>query len=242
MLYLLYPLLLQLLYNSIQAQSIYKCSPVDGSLDTYGFYVGSDNGVACVRGSKSGNLIMYMEKLAPNGDRSMSVATSKYDSATKKHIGTLYRLFPPGPKRKFISKTKPGFISLKFEDNERIQMVLKPNGLAWVPADIRAITGCAQESPQLFLDVMDQQSRQSTKMMVCAMSANRGSDYNAVYGFGLRPASTIGLEPFIFLGKSKNAITPSGPLNIAAKLFDVCLRTDCRSCAAGYKALTLTNN
>ena len=242
MLYILYLFLLQTFFSVIKSQSIYRCSPIDGALDTYGFYVGSDNGMACVRGDNSGNLIMYMEKMRPSGDRSIAVATSQYDSGSGKYKGTFYRLYPPGPKRKFVSKTQPGFISLKFDDNERIEMVLKPNGMAWVPADIRVVTGCAQESPQLLLDVMDQQSRQSTKMMLCAMSANSGSGFNAVYGFGLRPASTIGLEPFIYLGRSKNAITPSGPLDIDAKLFDVCLRTDCRSCAAGYKALMLASN
>ena len=241
MIYLLYLVISVLLYEMTQAQFIYKCSPVDGALDTYGFYVGADNGVACVYGSESGNLIMYMEKMAPSGERSIAVATSNYDNDTKKYIGTFYRLFPLGPKRRFNSKTQPGFIALTFDDNERIEMVLKPNGLAWVPADIRVVTGCAQESPQLLLDVMDQQSRQTSKMILCVMSSNDESGYNAIYGFGLKPASTVGLEPFIFLGESNNAITPSGPLNIAAKLFDICLRTDCRSCSSGYKALTLTS-
>lgn len=230
-----------LYFQNVHGQLIYKCSPLDGSLDTYGFYVGADNGVACVHGASSGNLIMYMEKMSPDGDRLMSVAASKYDESQKKNVGILYPLFPSGPKRSFVSETQPGFIKLKFEDNEIIEMVLKPNGLAWVPADIRSINGCAQESPQLVLNVMEQQSRLSTKMIFCAMKANDNSGYNAVYGFGLRPTSTVGLEPFFALGESKKDINPMGPLDITANLFDVCLRADCRSCGAGYKVLTLSN-
>lgn len=230
-----------LFYKTIQAQSIYKCSPVDGSLDTYGFYLGSDNGVACVRASNTGELILYMEKMTPSGDRSIAVATSKYDLTTNRQVGTLYTLFPPGIKKKFTAQAQPGFISLRFENNEIIEMVLKPNGLAWVPADVRSVTGCAQDSPQLLLNVMDQQSRQTSKMIVCAMSANADSGYNAVYGFGMRPVPTVGMEPFFYLGRSKNSITPGGPLNIVAELFDICLRTDCRSCASGYKSLTITS-
>ena len=50
MLYILYLLLLQTFIGTIKSQSIYKCSPVDGALDSYGFYVRSDNGNNCVRG------------------------------------------------------------------------------------------------------------------------------------------------------------------------------------------------
>lgn len=228
-------------FRFINSQSIYKCSPLDGTLDTFGFHVGSDSGVACVYGNGTDKMVMYLEKMLPTGERRISVAATKFSQTRKQHVGHLYRLFPAGPKSEFTVKSAPGFLVLNFGDGESIEMTLKPNGLAWVPADIRQVSGCAMETPQIFLDVMDQNTMQKSKMMLCAMGHNPGSGYEALYGFGMRSSPTIGMEPFIFLGQNLSPIVPSGPVNVIASIMDVCLRPDCRLCSAGFKSLTLSN-
>ena len=230
-------------------QDIYKCSPGTGALDTYSFSVGTTNGVACVkrsrRSSDKGTILMYIDKLTASGERKIAVATSKFDSLQGKFIGTMYRLYPPGPKKPFTMITSAGFLSIDFENgsgsSSSIIMTLKPNGIAWVPADIRLLNGCAMETPQLYMDVMDQTTMQHSKMMLCAMSSKLGEGYDSMYGFGMRMSQTIGMESFFFLGKSKTPIYPTGPLNIKAKLMDVCIRSDSKLCCSGFTKLTLSN-
>lgn len=237
---ILLPLVFSLL-SLVYCQTIFKCSPVNGSLETYSFNLGSDSGIACVYGQGTENMIMYVEKLQPSGERKIGVAATKYSAKLQNQVGHMYSLFPPGPKRRFTARTQPGFIVMDFGDGESIELNLRPDGLAWVPADIRQISGCAMETPQIFMDVLDQKTMQNSKMMLCAMGHKPGSGYKALYGFGMRSNQSIGMEPFIFLGQSINPIIPSAPLNIIANLFDVCIKADCKQCAAGYKSLTLSN-
>lgn len=222
-------------------QAIFKCSPVDGALETYSFNLGSDSGIACVYGQGTGNMIMYVEKMLPTGERKIGVASTKYSEKKQQHIGHMYPLYPPGPKRRFTVRSQPGFIVMNFGDGESIELNLKSRGLAWLPADIRQISGCAMETPQIFLDVLDQKSMQHSKMMLCAMGHKPGSGYKALYGFGMRSSLSIGMESFIFLGQSINSIVPSAPLNIIATIMEVCIRPDCKQCASGFKSLTLSN-
>jgi hypothetical protein len=224
-----------------KAQSIFKCSPIDGSLDTFAFNSGSDSGVACVHGSGTASMVMYIERLSPDGERKMAVAATKFNKKTKRHEGTLYRLFPPGPKKEFTARSKPGYISLNFGDGLKIDLGLKPNGLAWIPADIRQLSGCAMETPQLMMSVLDQRTSQTSKMMLCAMTHKAGSGYGALYGFGLRPSPNVGMDPFFFLGTTINPITPTGPINVVANAMDVCTKSDCKLCTMGFKSLTLSN-
>lgn len=233
--------LLFFIFEFVGTQSIFKCSPIDGSLETYSFNVGSDTGIACVAGNGTDKLVIYMEKMLPSGERKMAVAATKFSRITKHHVGNMYRLFPPGPKREFTIKSAPGFIVLNFGDGDSIELTLKPNGLPWVPADIRQVTGCAMETPQIFLNVIDQPTMQHSKMMLCAMGHNPGSGYEALYGFGMRSSPTIGLEPFLFLGQSLSPIVPNGPLNLIANVMEICLRPNCRHCTVGFKSLTLSN-
>ena len=91
----------------------------------------------------------------------------------------------------------------KFDDNEQDWngFETKQDGLGY-----QQIFNCHRmrsESPQLLLDVMDQHSRQSTKMMLCAMSANSGFWIQRSLWIPVYVASTIGLETFIYLGKVK---------------------------------------
>jgi len=230
-----------LIFKLVRSQSIFKCSPIDGSLETYSFHVGSDTGVACVAGNGTNKMVIYMEKMLPTGERKMAVAATKFSKASKQHVGKMYRLFPPGPKREFTINSAPGFIVLNFGDGDSIELTLKPNGFPWVPADIRQVTGCALETPQIFLDVMDQSTRQHSKMMLCAMGHNPGSGYEALYGFGMRSSPTIGMEPFFFLGQSLSPIIPNGPVNLIANVMEICLKPNCRLCTAGFKSLTLSN-
>ncbi len=227
----------------IRGQSIYKCNPSSGALDTFSFNVGSDNGVACVTRIKKNTkkILLYVDKLTPSGDRTINVATSKYDSSRGLFVGNLYRLYPSGPKRPFTLTTTPGYINIKFDDGETLEMVQKPDGIAWVPADIRFVSGCAIETPQLFMDVMDQPTLQHSKMMLCAMSTQPGSGYDSMYGFGLRISQSVGMEPFFFLGKMNSPIQMSGPINIKSKLSEVCLRSDCQQCGYGYRSFALSN-
>lgn len=225
----------------INSQSIFKCSPIDGSLETFAFHVGSDNGVACVSGNGTDKMVIYIEKMLPTGERKIAVAATRFSRTRRKHVGHLYRLFPAGPKREFTVSSAPGFLVLNFGDGESIELTLKPNGIAWTPADIRQVNGCAMETPQIFLDVMDQATMQHSKMMLCAMGHNPGSGYEALYGFGMRSSPTIGMEPFFFLGQSLTPIVPNGPVNLIANIMDVCLRPDCRLCTTGFKSLTLSN-
>jgi hypothetical protein len=225
----------------MRAQSIFKCSPIDGSLETYSFHVGSDTGIACVAGSGTDKMVIYMEKMLPTGERKMAVAATKFNKSRKRHVGKMYRLFPPGPKREFTINTAPGFIVLNYGDGDSIELNLKPDGLPWVPADIRQITGCAMETPQIFLNIVEQSTMQRSKMMLCAMGHNPGSGYEALYGFGMRSSPTMGMEPFFFLGQSISPIVPSAPVNIIANIMEICMRPDCSLCSAGFKSLTLSS-
>lgn len=229
------------IFKFIKAQSIFKCSPIDGKLETYSFNIGSDTGVACVAGNGTDKMVIYLEKMLPTGERKMAVAATKYNVNRKQHLGKMYRLFPPGPKREFTTTSAPGFIVLNFGDGDSIELTLKPNGLPWVPANIRQVTGCAMETPQMFLDVIEQPTMQRSKMMLCAMGHNPGSGYEALYGFGMISSPTIGMEPFFFLGQSLSPIVPYGPVNLIANIMEICLRPDCRLCAAGFKSLTLSS-
>ena len=192
-------------------------------------------------GNGTDKMVFYIDKMLPTGERKMAVAATQYNISRKRHEGKMYHLFPPGPKREFSTTSTPGFIVLNFGDGELIELNLRPNGIPWIPADIRQVTGCAVETPQIFLDVIDQPTTQRTKMMLCAMGHNPGSGYEALYGFGMRSSPTIGIEPFFFLGQSLSAIVPYGPVNLISNIMEICLRPDCRLCAAGFKSLTLSS-
>lgn len=230
-----------LLLSAARSQTIFKCSPVDGALDTYSFTMGSDSGVACVRGGgAASDIVLYLEKMTPDGTRKMAVGAARYDADEQRHEGHMYRLFPAGPKQPFTLRAVPGFLQLHFEDGPEVTLNLRPDGLPWVPADMRAITGCAMDTPQLLLDVQDEHTRLSSRAMLCALGAQPGEGYEALYGFGLRPASPVGWEPFFFLGQSTSPLLPAGPLNIIASVMDVCMRPDCRHCRASVRSLTLS--
>lgn len=227
----------------VQGQSIFKCSPSTGDLDTFSFNVGSNNGVACVtrRKNHTKKILLYIDTMSPSGGRKIAVAASKYDKSQGLYTGNFYRLYPPGPKRPFTMTISSGFIRINFANGKVIEMTQKPDGLAWVPADMRMLSGCANESPQLFMNLMDQTSMQNSKMMLCAMSSLSNGEFDALYGFGMRMSQTIGMEPFFFIGKAKPAIHPSAPINLTTKVMDICLRIDCKLCGPGFRSLTLSN-
>lgn len=229
-----------LIFKIAASQTLFKCSPIDGSLDTYSFVSGSDNGVACVRGNGRNDLIFYIEKLATNGLRKIAVGTAKYDDMKGFHTGHLYRLYPPGPKVAITMNSTPGYIQLNFVGGSSITMDLKPDGFAWNPVDIRLVSGCAIETPQLLLNVHNPKTNAYAKSMLCAMNTQPGASYNAIYGFGLRQAPNGAWEPYFYLGQSINPILAAGSLNVIANIYDICLKPDCRQCRAGLKTLTLT--
>ena len=131
--------------------TFFKCSPLDGELDTYSFISNSEMGIACVRGSGQSDLVFYIEKQGTDGLKKMA------------------------------------------------------------------------------------------KSMLCAMKSGSHSGYHAMYGFGLRQNERNAWHPYFYLGQSLNPMAPSGSLNVAPSLFEVCLQSDCTRCRKGLKSMTLTS-
>lgn len=222
-------------------QGFFKCSPIDGSLDTYSFVHGSDSGVACVRGNGQNDLVFYIEKLTSSGVRKMAVGTAKYDSTNGYHKGHLFRLYPPGPKQVITLNSTPGYLQINFVGGPSMTLDLRPDGLIWNPIDIRLISGCALDTPQLLLNVQNPVTNTFVKSMLCAMNTHTGGSYGALYGFGLRQIPNGSWEPFFYLGQSLSPLMAAGSLNVVANVYDVCLKPDCTQCRTGLKSLTLTS-
>ncbi len=227
--------------KSAAGQGFFKCSPVDGSLDTYSFVHGSDSGVACVRGNGQNDLVFYIEKLTSTGMRKMAVGTAKYDSTNGYHKGQLFRLYPPGPKQVITMNSTPGYLQLNFVGGPSMTLDLRPDGLIWNPVDIRLLSGCALGTPQLLLNVQNPQTNTFVKSILCAMNNGADGSYSALYSFGLRQTPNGNWEPFFYLGQTISPLMAAGALNVVANVFDVCLKSDCTQCRAGIKSLTLTS-
>jgi hypothetical protein len=222
--------------------AVFKCSPLDGTLDTYSFTHGTDNGVACVRGSGQSDLVFFLDKLSPDGTRKLAVGTAKFSAADGLHRGYFYRLFPSGPKQVITIKAVPGFMELNLEGGPSITWNLRPDGIAWTPADLRVLNGCAMENPQLYLNIQNPQANQQQNALLCAMTADPGSGYNALYGFGLRVSKTGQPRPYFYLGQPMSAIIPSTPLNVVANIMEICYKSDCTHCRyPGLKSITLNS-
>lgn len=221
--------------------TFFKCSPLDGELDTYSFISNSEMGIACVRGSGQSDLVFYIEKQGTDGLKKMAVGAAKYDATQGFHVGHLYRLYPQGPKIDITINANTGYLQLNVVGGQTVTLSLRPDGLIWNPADIRLIKGCANENPQMILNVLNPYTNLNTKSMLCAMKSGSHSGYHAMYGFGLRQNERNAWHPYFYLGQSLNPMAPSGSLNVAASLFEVCLQSDCTRCRKGLKSMTLTS-
>lgn len=222
-----------------RAAAIFKCSPLDGALDTYSFTHGSDNGIVCAKGTGQEDVVFFIEKMSTAGYRKLAVGTAKYSTSDKLHHGFIYRLSPTGPKQPITIKASTGYMELKVNDSETILWNLRPDGINWIPANLQQIPGCAPENPQINMNIANPVRHYG---ILCAMAADPAVGFSALYGFGVSPPDAYGSsEHFFYLGQTPTPITASEPLGFTATMMGMCYQADCTKCRVkGWVSLKLS--